>query len=96
VLSLCLTVGHHLQLNFAGEIVVPPSLEFELCEYMSQLKSGAFLVTYANVAEMYERQKLEMPFTLPSLAHGSKAGTICLDTTWTTDRGHSFYLYRRK
>lgn len=73
----------------------PEETTIRLCKHLSKMKSGARLLTYENLHECYNSSKvgITMPFKQLEI---NRSNEDKFPTTWSTVKGHHFYLWRKE
>lgn len=78
------------------ETQIPGSSHQTLCNFLHGMKSGARLLTYENVEEIYGNQKGEFPIPCPFDRLPNNDFEDRFFTSWAQKRGHRFHLWERK
>jgi len=63
----------------------------KLCDFLNRMKTGARLLTYENLDSVYQRLHRDIPF------QRLEVNTVDdkVFTSWATNRGHRFHLWRK-
>jgi hypothetical protein len=70
----------------------PEATMIKLCQHLNGMKPGARLLTYENLTNLYGGSKIPMPFRQLSINIPEEDR---FPTTWSTVRGHHFFLWEK-
>jgi len=78
------------------ETQIPETSHQTLCNFLFGMKSGARLLTYENVENLYAQQRSSFAIPCPFDRLPNNDNEDRFFTSWAQKRGHHFHLWQRK